>query len=642
MGLFSFRRFAPLCLWGSLIAFSGTAQAIELMTTTDGTTFRVVLKNEGSDCGMTIHMGDGSSIPVALWSGKNNIVEHRYSKPGSYDVNAKPAKVATKSSTLPGCARGFSLQASVRSAVSADADAKTSIPASSKSLNFYVKSAEPGLEILKRLDGALVFQDPQLLPIALDYCIIKRRSTFTEQDELALDKVVVNEIRGLLKTLQASPDRDLRPVTCVQSSQNVISLDPRPAFVVIEADLAVEAASIQGWQEYLLAQNLGGDRVTAGMAVALREERVERISMAQRQQLFNGLAASGSQTHLAAISLRYPIYRGALRVCSRQLSVEGEQAALGYLATDSLPLSQDFIVAAAVVNATIDRASPITQTYKDLNALYLEWQQDPSVCHVLIDYPEQLQEFIQATSKKFPLKYELNPVTEVSVLRAQRAEQLGYKSLADMDFGNRVMASPAQLSDLSAYDVTEQVSYEMVVKRMNQARYSLARDAGTVLSFLDDELQAKQSRTTAVAIKKKRDRALAIEAKKRRQAEAKARALEAKRHPYYAVLSCELGDDAYDILGCFAASGTAGRDTTIKVIVTGVEREYQLDEIANNGVGTVTNAGLQIKLSPKFYIQAQNASESFVLRLRIYQTVNNSLVSEKLAPAQYRVVSYRR
>jgi hypothetical protein len=85
---------------------------------------------------------------------------------------------------------------------------------------------------------------------------------------------------------------------------------------------------------------------------------------------------------------------------------------------------------------------------------------------------------------------------------------------------------------------------------------------------------------------------------------------------YTAIVSCGMsGDQNINVLGCFAGNNKGSPDTEIEITNDGKYGLYKAYQISS--LGTMTQRGLEIKLSSHFDLTAQNSSNVLILGVRI-------------------------
>jgi TonB family protein len=164
-----------------------------------------------------------------------------------------------------------------------------------------------------------------------------------------------------------------------------------------------------------------------------------------------------------------------------------------------------------------------------------------------------------------------------------------------------------------------------------------------------NDKQANDARQKAIAERKaheeKRRQWLESPEGKKFQAEeaAKAKRLEeqqaktlAKEFPFFAVITCGLGDHHMTILGCFTDYGSME-------IRNGDEYGlYKIYHIANRKIpnSLEERTGLILNLRRNFEISAQNGDEDLILGVKIYERSSGKIIFQKQV-SRFRVINVR-
>jgi hypothetical protein len=136
-------------------------------------------------------------------------------------------------------------------------------------------------------------------------------------------------------------------------------------------------------------------------------------------------------------------------------------------------------------------------------------------------------------------------------------------------------------------------------------------------------------------VKAEREKKELADKKAQDAAEAAKRAAFAKEFPYYAVISCGMPDHI-NIMICF--SGTRGVGTELKVNNGGNSQMYKPYNIG--AAGSEEDDGLHIDLRQKFEIFAQNADETMILTVKIFDRKTDKVIFTNQA-AKFGVVRVR-
>lgn len=134
-------------------------------------------------------------------------------------------------------------------------------------------------------------------------------------------------------------------------------------------------------------------------------------------------------------------------------------------------------------------------------------------------------------------------------------------------------------------------------------------------------------------------RYLAEEAAKQKRAEEEAkkqllaeRRRIAKEYPYYALISCEIQGMHMSIYNCLFNEHIK---TTIKLRNGEQEDIFQIYDVAR--LGKETSDGLKVRLRRSFALQTQNASEHFIMGVKIFDAINENILFQRKSSKYERI-----
>jgi hypothetical protein len=563
--------------------------------------------------------GDGSITVTTIEPGGNNATASAQSAPAARD---QAENTATETA----------------SAVTPPPPVQPPPPAAPENFQVFARKGEYGYEMLKKLDGSTVFADPSQLRTDQSFCPITLSQSYDQASLAAVLSAMPLQLNEVFSSKGVKNNVKFSAVECIRNSGNNLNLGGSAPLVVVQQSAVAQLSGVPGFDRYAPFGEIDGNALMA-TAKRLADEKAEALAaVASRNDELMSLADQKSKEKIGSITLAYPRGRENLRLCTRKGDETFQLATKGYFATKKLRLSKGYIDAAVEKKSRLNRKSPITTVYENLDDFYLAIQRDPRVCEVYVDYPENLKILADALKDK---RYELNPLVPVTELKGDWARGQGYAEFAAYEFAKSVGGDARLVERLAAYNVTDTQSFNDAVNRMNTQKYSKERDGRAVLAFLSDEKAGAEANKSAVAVRDERNRVAAIEAKKRAEEARKRRAEEAKKYPYYAVLSCGFGNSNMSLIACFSGGGRYGVDTGITLTQGNIKREYKLYEIANNALGREQRDGLHIKLPSRFRLVAQNASDSLTLTLKVYDRATNRLIMQEQAGRKFGTVRAR-
>jgi hypothetical protein len=563
--------------------------------------------------------GDGSITVTTIEPGSNNATASAQSAPAASD---QAENTATETA----------------SAVTPPPQVQPPPPAAPENFQVFARKGEYGYEMLKKLDGSTVFADPSQLRTDQSFCPITLSQSYDQASLAAVLSAMPLQLNEVFSSKGVKNNVKFSAVECIRNSGNNLNLGGSAPLVVVQQSAVAQLSGVPGFDRYAPFGEIDGNALMA-TAKRLADEKAEALAaVASRNDELMSLADQKSKEKIGSITLAYPRGGENLRLCTRKDDETFQLATKGYFATKKLRLSKGYIDAAVEKKSRLNRKSPITTVYENLDDFYLAIQRDPRVCEVYVDYPENLKILADALKDK---RYELNPLVPVTELKGDWARGQGYAEFAAYEFAKSVGGDARLVERLAAYNVTDTQSFNEAVNRMNTQKYSNERDGPAVLAFLSDEKAGAEANKSAVAVRDERNRVAAIETKKRAEEARKRRAEEAKKYPYYAVLSCGFGNSNMSLIACFSGGGRYGVDTGITLTQGNIKREYKLYEIANNALGREQRDGLHIKLPSRFLLVAQNASDSLTLTLKVYDRATNRMIMQEQAGRKFGTVRAR-
>jgi hypothetical protein len=254
-------------------------------------------------------------------------------------------------------------------------------------------------------------------------------------------------------------------------------------------------------------------------------------------------------------------------------------------------------------------------------------------CLVVADVARHLDKYMAALIRDQAHIINLGPVMNRQEAREPYAQSLGYDSADDLDLAarlNPVRVMPGELKTLRGFGVRTPEDYAQAKRRMAQVKYA-AEDADVtlVIEFLRDDARGRQVGLSATQFRDAEAKREAAEAQAREEAARKERAQQAREFPYVAVLTCGMGQQHINILACFAAEGSYGVATELKLTngtSTGVYKVYNLSE-----AGSTRRDGFYIDLRDSFAVSAQNSHGTLVLGIKIIDRVSGKVLYQDQA-----------
>ena len=511
-------------------------------------------------------------------------------------------------------------------------------PVAPENFQIFSRNGSRGYEMLKKLDGSFVLANPDALRGDQKYCPITLSNSYDQEGLAAVLSAMPIELAKIFSNMGAKAELNFPAIECIVSNGNQTMLGNNPPLVVVQKSALRELSALPGFERYSPLSSIDG---TALMVTAKRlaDEKSKTLAEAAtlREQL-ERLAAEKSKEQIGSITFAYSSAGENLRLCTRKGDESFKLATNGYFATKKLRLSKGYIDNAVEKKSRLNRQSPITKVFETLDDFYLAIQREPGVCEVYVDFPENLKVLLGALKEK---PHEINPLVPVPELKNDWAVAQGYSEFAKYEFAKNIGGDARLVEQLASFNVLDIKAFNDAVTRMNKEGYSEERSGRAVISFLSDEKAGREVKKSASAVRNERARLEAIQEKKREEEERARRAEEAKRYPFYAVLSCGFGGSNMSLIACFSGGGRYGVDTEITFTQGNVKKVYKVYEIANNALGREQRDGLRIDLPSRFFLSAQNASDQLTLTLKVYDRATDRLIMQEEAGSRFGLVSAR-
>ena len=379
---------------------------------------------------------------------------------------------------------------------------------------------------VKKLDGSRVFAQPAQISGQQVFCPLFLTSDFNKEQTVVLNATLPLVLQTKFKEMGVTSNLSFEPKECIANDQNGLRIAPQTSpILVVQKKALNQVARIYNFTLYEEGAELNGNFIAQEAEKVVRQEVERQKELAKRKDLLTQLASVKSKEKIGSITLSYPDKSGPLRICARKdPDANFRMAVLGYLATDNLRLSKAFLDKSVEVKSTIDRSKPITSAFTDLDDFYVNFQKDPTLCQVLIDYPENLQTIASAVGEG---KYELNPFVSIDEAKNDIARRRGFADVEAYEFAREIEANSDTIKRFSDLGIKNREDFKAAVARMQKQKYGEGTNWQEVLSFLEDEKAGTAQKKSATAVKMERDRARA-DAEKRAIAERLA--IEAERN----------------------------------------------------------------------------------------------------------------
>lgn len=318
----------------------------------------------------------------------------------------------------------------------------------------------------------------------------------------------------------------------------------RPDVVVAQRQYLREMrASNPAFSEY---EEVGEVKFTvlaeASSRVVRAQEERRRAEQAWLAEI-DALAASGSKDKVGSLTLsalRLPIASGrpasetpnraqqGVRICTLNYAGQDRPPILGYGYRGSEVFAPTFKANADAAKWTVNLDRPFTRLFPSIDEMYAAYQQDPEVCHVLVDFPRNLRLLMTAIERDTrERRFQVNELISSGELRDGWARKSGFQDFAASEFAAQIGVDSNTVKRLGDAGVTSRVAYDSVVKEMIWSRYSEKATPAEVLTYLDDKAKAAAipgaTAVTVLADRRAREEAEARDRAQKAEAEARAR-----------------------------------------------------------------------------------------------------------------------
>ncbi len=624
-----------------VLGYLGQAHASLGITQGDGEGgVRVTAVNTAdSACGAEINFGDGRVERKRLEAKEEWQVSHAFKVDGNYTVTLNGAAVVRGLRTVGPCSlqqqagvnvAGGKATASAPAAPAAAApraaaqSAQAPSPGASADLVlFYRKSSQQmrfvtGIDGSKKLDSA-----DRLASNGYQLCYVLFPDAYKGLGGPEAQRLLDTEVGRVMNALAGNRQVRSTSVDCINRGQFIGGsyID----VVAVQRKVVPDLSALREFADFEQFAEVKYD--TLAQIVARRQQAATQRTQdaAAWAAEIDTLAAAGSSDKVGSVTLSSgPGERESIKACTLEYSGAQGQAVIGYGNNLVSYLSPAFRTRASDAKATFNGNQPYSGVFKSIEDFYINFQKDPSKCHVFVDFPKNLKTLMTALARdRKGMAVEVNNLVATPELREAWARKQGFESLAASEFAGQIRANATSLKNLADKGISDKAGFDKVVAEMRAARYSDSADVSDVLAYLADKATASEKRgATAVSVRDDRLRAQRAEADRRAQEEQKRRAEYAKEFPYTATLSCGMNDRHLNIMACM--SGRGSLKSQLELSNGSQYKMYQPWEVSQ--VGRETGEGVVIPLRSDFKIKIQNVDETLLLSLKVVANASGKVV----------------
>lgn len=153
--------------------------------------------------------------------------------------------------------------------------------------------------------------------------------------------------------------------------------------------------------------------------------------------------------------------------------------------------------------------------FNSMEDVFQEWQLNSLSCNILVGYPEELQRFTIATQRiKSDIHFLLNPLWNIAEIYNKEASRRNYESVdqlfLQLHLNNsndpNLIASNANIIQLSKFGVVSKASFESSLEQMQDAGYPGLNSIDSLLQFLTDLQSATEKGITLAQYQREKEK----------------------------------------------------------------------------------------------------------------------------------------
>ena len=633
-----------------MLGHLGDAHASLAIVPADGAGgVRVTATNTAdSACGAEINFGDGRVERKRLEAKEEWQVPHAFKADGSYSVTLNGVAVVRGLRTVGPCAlqqqagvsvAGGKATPAAPATAPAAAAAATAAPraaaqsaqtpspgASADLVLFYRKSSQQmrfvtGIDGSKKLDSA-----DRLASNGYQLCYVLFADAYKGLGGPEAQRLLDTEVGRVMNALAGNRQVRSNNVDCINRGQFIGG--SFTDVVAVQRRVVPDLTALREFADFEQFAEVKYD--TLAQIVARRQQAASQRTQdaAAWTAEIDTLAAAASGDKVGSVTLSSgPGERESIKACTLEYSGPQGQAVIAYGNNLVSYLSPGFRSRASDAKATFNSNQPYSGVFKTIEDFYINYQKDPSKCHVFVDFPKNLKTLMTALARdRKGMAVEVNNLVALPELREAWARKQGFESLAASEFAGQIRANASSLKTLSEKGISDKAGFDKVVAEMRAAKYSDSTDVSDVLAYLADKATASEKRgATAVSVRDDRLRAQRAEADRRAQEEQKRRAEYAKEFPYTATLICGMNDRHINIMACM--SGRGSLKSQLELSNGSQYKMYQPWEVTQ--VGRETSEGVVIPLRSDFKVKIQNVDDTLLLSLKVVSNASGKVVFNK-------------
>lgn len=620
---------------------------------------RITVTNPSdSACGVELKLGDGRSDRRRLEAKEQWQVQHTYGGDGSFNVGLSGAAIMRGLRSVGPCSvegqvsvnvaggqaaisaqpAPNTAQASTQATATPAASPAAPSPGANADLVLFHRKSSNQVRFVTAVDGSKRLDSAQrLLSGGYSLCYVLFPEAYRGLGAAEAGGILNGEVNRVMSEFAGNRPVTSKTTDCVVDGRFVGG--GYTDVVAVQRRVVASLASVQEFAEFERFAEIKYDAL-AQIATRRQQASAQRTQDAAAWTAeIASLGAADSTDKVGSIAIgTLENEREAIKACTLEYAGPRGQAVVGYAGRLVSYMSPAFRSRAAELRATFNADDPFTKVYRTIDDLYADLQRDPKACHIVVDFPKNLNTLMAAIRRDRRGAFiEVNNLVSTLEAREAWAKKQGYEDVAASDFAAQIRGNPNSLKSLAERGIKDKAAFDRAAEEMVGSKYSDTVSVGNVLEYLSDKAAAAEKRgATAISVRDERLRIQRAEAERRAQEEQRRRAEYAKEFPYTATISCGLNNRHINIRACMSGSGSL--KSQLEIANGSDYKMYQSWEVGQ--AGRETGDGLVIALRPNFRMNIQNVHDSLILSLKIVSTASGQVVYNQSA-ARFGVVAAR-
>lgn len=342
---------------------------------------------------------------------------------------------------------------------------------------------------------------------------------------------------------------------------------------------------------------------------------------------------TGDERKFGAINLGWLVQTSGYQLCSIISTPRDEWSSSAYFKGLNSSTLSNFLAQkyrSEQDSPDFNENSPLVFASGDEFLISYQSQREAVQCGMLIADTLSIKA-VSETLASLNFRFDFNRPTLVKELEEAFAKSNGYVDLNQLDFALEINASQEEVKQLQGYGLTDSAQLTTLFTEMKSASYSNISTIGEALSYLSDKKSASALGISVIEARNARESREAAERERLAIKQRQEQEVDIKRYPYLATISCKFGNNPVVLEACMY-------DTELEVMSDGRSQLYQAYNLSS--AGQMTQNGLEIKLTEKFSIRAQNGEKNLTLEVSVEDRTTLQQVFQDVA-GSYRSIFVR-